>query len=341
MATRLYNLIRNLLFLLEPEKAHRLALSVLKLSSGLDITRHLFPFQYYPKRVMGLNFQNPVGLAAGYDKNAENVDCLGDLGFGFIEVGTVTPLAQNGNSRPRVFRLPKVNGIINHMGFPNVGSKAVLENLSNIKRYQGILGVNIGKNKETSLEDAVTDYISCIRCFYARADYIAVNISSPNTQGLRDMQDPQYLRGFLRTLKVEQGILADSYGKYVPLVVKLSPDIDTPELQKICVELIGAKIDGVIATNTSTSRDAVVYHCQSHQEGGLSGAPITKRSLTFVGELARFLDGHIPIIGSGGVMDEQDARAIIDAGASLIQLYTGLVYAGPTVIARVIGKIRE
>lgn len=323
----IYRFFRQLLFRLDPESAHRLALTTLKYLAPV-LPRRL---PHRPVQVMGIDFPNPVGLAAGFDKNAEYVDALSKLGFGFIEVGTVTPQPQAGQPKPRLFRLPEKKALINRMGFNNVGVESLLHNLAK-QHDTGILGINIGKNATTPLSDAFTDYQMALRFVYPHAHYVTVNISSPNTEGLRVLQTEDYLIRLLEGLKNEQQQLAHSHQRYVPLVIKLSPDLDASQLAFMAKQLLAFQIDGVIATNTTISRFGVTHHPYAQETGGLSGAPLRQQSTQVILQLKQMMGDKIPIIASGGILSAQDAREKLDAGASLIQLYTGLVYQGPRLI---------
>jgi dihydroorotate dehydrogenase len=288
---------------------------------------------------MGLTFRNPVGLAAGLDKNGECIDGLAALGFGFIEIGTVTPLPQQGNPKPRLFRLPQANAIINRMGFNNNGVDALI---TNVKRadYRGILGINIGKNAATPIERAADDYLICLRKVYAHASYITVNISSPNTKNLRQLQDEDALNGLLMLLKTEQQKLADTHGKYVPITLKIAPDLDNEQIAQIARLLMQHRIDGVIATNTTLSREGVDNLPHGTETGGLSGAPVRDRSTAVIRQLAAELQGALPIIGVGGILSGADAAEKIRAGASLVQIYSGMVFSGPALISEACAAIR-
>jgi dihydroorotate dehydrogenase len=288
---------------------------------------------------MGLTFPNPVGLAAGLDKNGSCIDGLAALGFGFIEIGTVTPLAQPGNPGPRLFRLPEAQGIINRMGFNNNGVDALIANVQRAK-YRGILGINIGKNAATPIEKAADDYLICLRKVYAHAGYIAVNISSPNTRNLRQLQGGNELDALLAQLKAEQERLAQQHGRYVPLTVKIAPDLDTEQIKQIAALLIKHHIDGVIATNTTLSRDGAEHLPHGNEAGGLSGAPLRERSTSVIRQLAAELQGALPIIGVGGILSGADAAEKISAGAALVQIYSGLIYRGPALVGECCAAIR-
>ena len=326
----LYSMLRPLLFSLDPETAHCLTFNAIEKARRLG----LLPGQPFPcqsSKVMGIDFPNPVGLAAGLDKDGEHIDALADLGFGFIEIGTVTPRPQPGNPRPRIFRLPQANAIINRLGFNNHG---VDKMVANIKRsnYRGILGINIGKNFDTPTDRAVDDYLLCLREVYPHASYIVANISSPNTPNLRQLQNAAELDQLLSTLKVEQERLADKYGSYKPLVVKIAPDLEPLQIEAIAALLMRHRIDGVIATNTTLSRIGVEGLPHASETGGLSGAPLKQRATAVIQQLQTMLQGSLPIIGVGGIMCAADVKEKITAGASLVQIYTGLIYRGPDLI---------
>ena len=280
---------------------------------------------------MGLEFDNPVGLAAGLDKNGEYIDALAAMGFGFIEVGTVTPRPQPGNPKPRMFRLPEHDALINRLGFNNGGLAAFVENVKHAK-YRGILGLNIGKNFDTPNERAVDDYLTCLRGVYPFASYVTVNISSPNTKGLRDLQAAEQLQKLLSTLKAEQAKLAKKHKKHVPLVLKIAPDLDLKAIREIARLTMENNVEGIIATNTTIARDAIRDHPLASEAGGLSGRPLFSPSTEVLRELVRALKGNIPVIGVGGILSGADARAKIDAGATLVQIYTGFIYRGPDLI---------
>lgn len=326
----LYNLLRPLLFLLDAETAHTLTLNTLSL---LQTTRLLPTRSVHcsPIRIMGLDFPNPVGLAAGLDKNGAHINALAQLGFGFLEVGTVTPRPQPGNPRPRLFRIPQAKAIINRMGFNNVGVDKLLENVQRT-HYQGILGINIGKNADTPLQHAVDDYLIGLRKVYPHASYITVNISSPNTKQLRQLQNETQLEQLLSALKTEQTRLSDQHGRYTPLAIKIAPDLEPDQIATIASLLLKHHIDAVIATNTTTARDGLDHLPHSDEQGGLSGAPLTERSTAVIRQLATHLQHAIPIIGAGGIMTPRDAQAKIEAGADLVQIYSGLIYRGPDLV---------
>jgi dihydroorotate dehydrogenase len=336
----LFPLFRPALFQIDPETAHNLTLCSLSnaYSFGLSsIVANRIPND--PRSVMGLTFPNPVGLAAGLDKNGDCIDGLAALGFGFIEIGTVTPLPQPGNPKPRLFRLPQANAIINRMGFNNDGVDKLLANVRRAD-YRGILGINIGKNAATPIEKAADDYLVCLRKVYAHASYITVNISSPNTKNLRQLQDEDALNSLLTQLKAEQQKLSDKNGKYVPITLKIAPDLDNEQIAQIARLLMQHRIDGVIATNTTLSRDGVSNLPHGTEAGGLSGAPVREKSTAVIRQLAAELQGALPIIGVGGIVSGADAAEKVKAGASLVQIYSGLVFSGPSLISDSCAAIR-
>jgi dihydroorotate dehydrogenase len=330
----MYPLLRPLLFTLDPETAHHATLDALKRAHSLGLLCAKHPAAN-PRTVMGLSFPNPVGLAAGLDKNGEYIDALAALGFGFIEVGTVTPRPQPGNPKPRMFRLPEAQGIINRMGFNNLGVDALVENVKRAK-YRGILGINIGKNFDTPIEKAADDYLIGLRKVYTHASYIAINISSPNTKNLRQLQGGNELDALLEQLKAEQENLAELHRKYVPLAVKIAPDLDKEQIRQIAELLIHHRIDGVIATNTTLSREGVENLPHGDETGGLSGAPVREKSTAVIRELAAALNGALPIIGVGGILSGADAVEKIQAGAALVQIYSGMIYRGPDLVGEAI-----
>jgi dihydroorotate dehydrogenase len=324
-----YPLVRKFLFLFYPEISHLYTLKGLKwLNSARILT---FSQKKSPKRIMGIDFPNPIGLAAGFDKNGEYIDALAQLGFGFIEVGTITPKPQAGNPKPRIFRLPSASAVINRLGFNNKGVDYLIEQLQKT-RYRGVLGINIGKNKDTPNEHAVDDYVYCFKRVVPYASYITVNISSPNTPELRNLQHGELLQNLLRTLKKEQQLYFEKTQKYVPLVVKVAPDLTHDELQQMANIFLTEKIDGVIATNTTLKRNGVESLPNASEAGGLSGKPLARPSTEIIKQLSQLLNNQIPIIGCGGVMSVDDAKEKFAAGASLIQIYTGLIYKGPGLI---------
>lgn len=337
----LYSLLRPALFRLDPETAHNLTLSGLNTAYSSGLSGLLAPrIPDDVRTVMGLAFPNPVGLAAGLDKNGDCIDGLAALGFGFIEIGTITPLAQSGNPKPRLFRLPDANAIINRMGFNNAGVEALIANVERAN-YRGILGINIGKNAATPIENAAGDYLTCLRRVYAHASYITVNISSPNTKNLRQLQDEAALNDLLFQLKTEQQKLADMHGKYVPIALKIAPDLVSEQVAQIASLLMQHQIDGVIATNTTLSRETVEQLPHGNEAGGLSGAPVKDRSTAVIQRLHSELKGALPIIGAGGILNGADALEKIQAGASLVQIYSGLIYRGPALIGECATALRN
>ena len=329
----MYSLARKLLFCLEPETAHDVTLELLGAAERLKLLKLLVPRPFaQPVEVMGLSFPNPVGLAAGLDKNGDYFNALGSLGFGFVEIGTVTPKPQPGNPKPRMFRLPEHEAIINRMGFNNKGVEHLVQRVKR-RRYDGVLGINIGKNASTPVEQAVDDYLLCLDAVYDHADYITFNISSPNTPGLRDLQFGDNLSRMLEALKSRQQERFHQDGRYVPLAVKIAPDMDDLALEQVARVLQDQGMDGVIATNTTVSRDSVKDVKHGDENGGLSGVPVQEKSTRLISALHAHLGGRLPIIGVGGIMDGESAAEKIDAGASLVQLYTGFVYRGPGLIS--------
>ena len=335
----LYRLARPFLFQLDPERSHHGALRFLDFARRVGLAGAIAgTIVHSPRRVMGLEFPNPVGLAAGLDKNGEHIDSLATLGFGFIEVGTVTPRPQPGNPAPRLFRIPEARAIVNRMGFNNDGVERLLDNVAR-SHYRGILGINIGTNFDTPIERAAEDYLYCLRKVHAAASYIAVNISSPNTANLRQLQQSAQLDRLLSTLTEENRKLAARHGRSVPLAVKIGPDLNAEEVGLMAASFARHGVDAVIATNTTISRAGVEAMANSDQIGGLSGAPLKVRSTAVLRELARSLDDRIPIIGVGGIFSAADAREKLDAGASLLQLYSGLIYEGPGLAQRIVAKL--
>ena len=332
----LYPFLRPLLFSLDPETAHNLTLKLLKLSDqlglagltgGSSITK--------PVHAMGLEFENPLGLAAGLDKNGDYIDALASLGFGFVEIGTVTPRPQPGNPKPRLFRLPEHQAIINRMGFNNLGIEHLLEQVKAC-RYRGVLGINIGKNADTPLENATEDYLISLRKAYEAASYITINISSPNTKNLRQLQQGDEIRHLLDALKQEQLRLQQAYGRYTPIAIKIAPDLSEDEIRHIAGLLIEFGMDGVIATNTTIARDKVQGHPHGNETGGLSGAPVREQSTRVIKGLAAELSGKLPIIAAGGILSADDAKEKLNAGASLVQIYSGLIYRGPQLVTEIL-----
>ena len=329
----LYSMARKALFSLSPETSHYVSLDAISAAGRLNILPKLYPPVYAPVEVMGLTFANSVGLAAGLDKDGEHIDGLAALGFGFIEIGTVTPRPQPGNPSPRLFRIPQKQAIINRMGFNNKGVDHLIQQVDKSK-YEGVLGINIGKNIDTSVDNALDDYLICLRKVYTRASYIVINISSPNTPGLRKLQYGEALDHLLGNLKEEQQKLEGRYQKKVPLVVKIAPDLDDDEIGLIANQLIDNEIDGVVATNTTLDKQAVAHLPHGNEQGGLSGAPVMEKSTAVLKKLSDTLEGKLPIIGVGGIVSEQDAQQKIEAGASLVQIYTGFIYEGPDLVRK-------
>ena len=338
----MYGLARPFLFAFDAERAHGLGLASLEAAYRCGLSPLLAtPPRPLPTKALGLTFPNPVGLAAGLDKNGAHVDALLSLGFGFVEVGTVTPLPQPGNPRPRMFRLPQQQAVINRLGFNNLGVDVLVRNVERAKRRTGLLGINIGKNKDTPNEDAVADYLVCLRRVYPLADYVTVNISSPNTAGLRELQEEQALRKLVGTLRDEQEKLAARHGKRVPLLVKIAPDLSENDIDAAARVLGDLAVDGVIATNTTISREGVEGSRHAQQAGGLSGAPLMGQATTVLRMLRTRLPDTIPLVGVGGILHGADAVAKMAAGASLVQCYTGLVYRGPELIGECIDAMRR
>jgi dihydroorotate dehydrogenase len=336
-----YSLLRPAMFSLDAETAHHLTLNGLNLANklGLMSLAASRPADA-PRTVMGLTFPNPVGLAAGLDKNGDVIDALAALGFGFVEIGTITPLPQPGNPKPRLFRIPEAQGIVNRMGFNNEGVDALI---ANVKRasFKGILGINIGKNAVTPIERAADDYLICLRKVYEHAGYVTVNISSPNTKNLRQLQGGDELDALLAQLKAEQEKLAERHGRYVPVAVKIAPDLDAEQIREIAALLMRHRIDGVIATNTTLSREGVEGLRHGDETGGLSGTPVRDKSTAVIRQLAAELQGALPIIGVGGILNGADAVEKMQAGASLVQVYSGLIYRGPALVAECADAIRS
>ncbi len=337
----LYRLARPWLFALDAERAHHGTLSALERAHHLGLTRALQPrLPDDPVQAMGLTFRNPVGLAAGLDKNAAHIDALADLGFGFIEVGTVTPRAQPGNPKPRMFRLPPAHALINRLGFNNEGVDRYVANLERQHAFidaGGVIGLNIGKNATTPIEHALDDYVTCLQAIYpwasTRACYVTVNISSPNTKNLRALQSGDEFVGLLRGLSDARQRLADQHGKRLPIAVKIAPDLDDDALPRMADLMVEHGMDAIIATNTTLAREAVRGLPHAEESGGLSGAPVFERSTEVVRQLAAHLDGRLPLIAVGGVLSGEDAVKKLQAGATLVQVYTGLIYRGPELVA--------
>lgn len=337
----MYSFIRDALFLLDPEVSHELSLDMLGAAERLRLLGLLVPkVASAPVEVMGLRFPNPVGMAAGLDKNGDYFNALGGLGFGFVEIGTVTPKPQPGNPQPRLFRIPERQAIINRMGFNNKGVDHLVKQVQG-RRYQGILGINIGKNAATPVEEAVSDYLIGMRKVYAHADYISVNLSSPNTPGLRDLQFGDSLNRLLETLKQEQSELQQQHQRYVPLAVKIAPDMDDEAIVQVARALLEQGMDGVIATNTTIGREGVEGCANGQQSGGLSGQPVREKSTHVISVLHGEVGIRLPIIGVGGIIDGESAAEKIRAGASLVQIYSGFIYQGPGLIAEAARAIAE
>lgn len=335
----IYLLFRRVLFMFEPERAHAISMALLELAYRLKLSRLLFgQRQYAPVRLLGLEFPNAVGLAAGLDKNGDHIDALAACGFGFVEIGTVTPRPQPGNPKPRLFRLLKDQAIINRMGFNNEGVDYLIAKVRASKR-DCIIGINIGKNRDTSLEHAVDDYANAFERVYPYADYITVNISSPNTPGLRDLQHGEELTQLLQSLKQLQLKLEQQYGCYKPLLVKIAPDLTDDEVKQLATTFIDINIDGAIATNTSNQRAGLNSVELASEQGGLSGRPIQQQSDHVLSVLVHALKGKIPVIAVGGIMSAADAQRKIQTGASLVQVYTGFIYNGPKLVEDICHRI--
>jgi dihydroorotate dehydrogenase len=334
-----YSLAKKLMFSCDAERAHNLALGSLKRLAHTPASM-LWRQQVAtkPVTVAGIRFENPLGLAAGLDKNADCIDAFGQMGFGFIEVGTVTPLPQDGNEKPRIFRLPQAEAIINRMGFNNKGVDYLVHNVRNAS-YKGVLGINIGKNKDTPNERGKDDYVSCMRKVYPHASYITVNISSPNTPGLRDLQFGDALLDLLQTIKNEQLDLQAQYDKYVPVFVKIAPDMDNTAVCQVAETLLKSKMDGAVATNTTLDRTLVQGMIHAGEAGGLSGLPVQQKSTDIVSQLRQAVGPKLPIIGVGGINDSASAQAKLAAGANLVQIYTGFIYHGPALVKTIINGL--
>lgn len=333
----MYKLIRPFIFSLDPETAHNLAIKGLKVRGKIGC---IDSAQRLPVKVMGLDFTNPVGLAAGLDKNGEAIDGLASQGFGFIEVGTVTPRPQPGNPKPRLFRLVEAEAIINRMGFNNEGVDQLITNVK-AKKYKGIVGINIGKNFDTPVEEAEKDYLICLEKVYPYADYITVNLSSPNTPGLRTLQFGDSLKKLLEQLKNRQQTLQQQHSRYVPLAIKIAPDMTEEETVLVASSLVEAGMDGVIATNTTIARDGVQHLTYGNEAGGLSGAPLLETSTETVRLLAEALQGKLPIIAAGGITKGEHAVEKLQAGASLVQIYTGFIYRGNELVYEAVNAIKK
>lgn len=330
----LYPIARSGLFQLDAEVAHHLSLKMLRLSEKTGLLSLLSPSEEFssPVEVMGLKFPNRVGLAAGLDKEGNTIDALGRLGFGFVEIGTITPRPQAGNPKPRLFRLISHEAIINRMGFNNPGIDAGVENVRLSKDFNGVIGFNIGKNKDTPNENAADDYLACLRAAYPVADYVAVNLSSPNTPGLRDLQGAEASARLLETLKLEQQKLAGEHGKKVPLLFKVAPDLEEQHIKDLAEVFVNGGLDGIIATNTTLDRHAVAGHPRASEAGGLSGKPVLEKSTAVLRSFSSHLGKKVAMIGVGGISTVEDARQKIEAGADLVQIYTSFIYQGPKLV---------
>ena len=329
----MYSLIKPLLFQFDAEKAHHLTLDNLQRAHRFGLLSHFGnKVMPCPSTLMGLALKNPVGLAAGLDKNGEYIDALAALGFGFIEIGTITPRPQDGNPKPRLFRLPEHQAIINRMGFNNHGVDALIANVKRAK-FQGVLGINIGKNATTPIENAVDDYLTCLTKVYDHASYITVNISSPNTKNLRALQSEDELSKLLGTLKEEQARLQQQRGRYVPMAVKIAPDLNLEEIEAIAQVVTQVEMDGVIATNTTIDKSSLGNHPLAGEAGGLSGLPVRAQSEYVLQHLVYALKGKLPVIGVGGIVSGQDAATKKRLGASAVQVYSGMIYQGPSLVA--------
>ena len=329
----MYTHLRDLLFKLDAETSHEFSLDLIGAAERLQLLKFFMSdIPPNPVEVMGITFPNPVGLAAGLDKNGDYFNALGLMGFGFVEIGTITPRPQAGNPKPRLFRIPEAQAIINRMGFNNKGVDHLIAQVKQ-RRYKGILGINIGKNATTPVENAADDYVICMQKVYAYADYITVNVSSPNTQGLRDLQFGDSLNRLLETIKIEQAKLQILHGRYVPVAVKIAPDMDSEAVSQVAQTLLAQNIDGVIATNTTIGREGVEAFQTSEETGGLSGFPVRDKSTRVISALYAELGDKLPIIGVGGITDGASAAEKIKAGAKLVQVYSGFIYRGPALIS--------
>ncbi len=335
----MYKLLQKILFLIPPEIAHHFTLISLTTLDKLGVLALIKPkTNQTVVEVMGIKFPNIIGLAAGLDKNGDHINALSNLGFGFIEIGTVTPRPQPGNPAPRLFRLPKAKAIINRMGFNNKGIDYLTDQVAKARQsgFDGVIGINIGKNFDTAVEDATEDYLIGLRTAYPYADYVTINISSPNTPGLRSLQYGEELDQLLSALKTEQMKLAASHKQYKPIAVKVAPDLNAVEIEGIATALLENNIDCLIATNTTLSRDAVIGMKHGSEAGGLSGEPVREMSTEVIKQFHKVLKDQIPIIGVGGIASAQDVKDKVDAGAVLVQVYSGLIYEGPLLVRRLI-----
>ena len=334
-----YPLARKMLFSLDAESAHHVTLEGLGWAHMTGLDKWMSPgVESNPVEVMGLKFPNRVGLAAGLDKEGAYVDSFHAMGFGFVEVGTITPRPQPGNPKPRLFRIPEAEAIINRMGFNNPGIEKGVANVSD-RKGDGVLGFNIGKNKDTPNDRAIDDYLICLRAAYPVADYVTVNLSSPNTAGLRDLQEEEACRALLLRLKEEQAVLGEKHSNYVPIAIKIAPDLDEQHIKQLAGIFVESEIDGVIATNTTIGRKFVEDHPLASEAGGLSGAPLTDASTDVIRLFANELKGRIPIIGVGGIMNGRDAIDKLRAGAELVQIYSGFVYRGPALLQEILEAV--
>jgi len=337
----MYHLLSPLLFGLDAEAAHGIALRGLRHATRFGLGGMIASIpDALPTTAFGITFPNPVGLAAGLDKNGAYIDALSAIGFGFIEIGTTTPRPQAGNPKPRMFRLLEHEAVINRLGFNNDGVDALVANVERV-RFNGVLGINIGKNKDTPNERAVDDYLHCLERVYPLADYVTVNISSPNTQGLRDLQEEDTLRRFVGVLRERQEQLASQHGKRIPMLVKIAPDLDQAALDGIAAVMLAARVDGLICSNTTIDRDAVDGHKHAKESGGLSGRPLMKKSTAVLKAMHDRFGDDVPLIGVGGIATGDDAAVKMRAGASLVQCYTGLVYQGPSLVRDCVEAIRK
>lgn len=340
----MYTHLRDLLFRLDAETSHEFSLDLIGAAERLQLIKlFLAAVPANPVEVMGITFPNPVGLAAGLDKNGDYFNALGAMGFGSVEIGTITPKPQAGNPKPRLFRIPEAQAIINRMGFNNKGVDHLVAQVKR-RRFNGVLGINIGKNATTPVENAADDYVICMQKVYAHADYITVNVSSPNTQGLRDLQFGDSLNRLLETIKLEQTKLQALHGRYVPVAVKIAPDMDGEAVAQVAQSLLAQGIDGVIATNTTIGREGVEEFETSIETGGLSGFPVRDKSTCVISALYAELADKLPIIGVGGITDGASAAEKIKAGAKLVQVYSGFIYRGPALIgeaARAIAQLKK
>jgi dihydroorotate dehydrogenase len=338
-----YPALKKLLFTLDAEKAHDISLSSLRAAEKAHLLASFAPKlpPSQPVKCLGLDFAHPVGLAAGLDKSGNTIDAFGRLGFSFIEIGTITPRPQDGNPQPRLFRLPEHHALINRMGFNNPGIEVGVANVRARKSFQGPVGFNIGKNKDTPNEQASEDYLRAFRAAYPVADYVAVNLSSPNTPGLRDLQAAEPTARLLGSLQIERDILASETGRHVPIVFKVAPDLAPDHIKELAGVFRKGGLDGLIATNTTISREAITGHPHAEEAGGLSGAPETDLSTEVIAAFHSELGPAVPIIGVGGIMNAEDALAKLAAGATLLQIYTGFIYRGPALIREILNKLNE